>query len=294
MAKEKERMLLVDGNNLLLRAYFKFKGKGFTNGKVQTGGIYGFFKILHANIVRFRINKVVICFDHRKSKHRLDIYPEYKAHRQKISEDWTNIFSVQFPIIRRILRNLGITYIWDNNCINEAESDDYLALLYQRNCVSNDIFLLSSDEDFVQLLNYPNIKIINPSKDALITTKNCKEVYGYEYNQAVDMKVLIGDTSDNITGVKGVGPKTALKILEKQTAKQYLDKVDPALYKRNLLLIDLFYYLTKHPITELPIHGKKHKKDMVTLNVLFEKYHFKSFMASEFIKPFKQLKSTTV
>lgn len=73
------------------------------------------------------------------------------------------------------------------------ESDDYIALLYQKNCLSQ-VYLLSSDEDFVQLLAFPNIKLINPSKDMLVTSKNCKDVYGYTPEQAVDMKILCGET----------------------------------------------------------------------------------------------------
>lgn len=294
-----ERILLVDGNNALIRAYFKFKGKGFSNGNIQTGAIYGFFKILYSNIVRFKITSVVVCFDAFKSKKRLEIYPEYKATRKKISEDWDQIFRVQFPIIRRILRNMGIVYVWDNKRINEAESDDYLALLYQKNCLS-EVYLLSSDEDFVQLLNYPNLKIINPSKEEVITPKNCKSIYGYEVNQAVDMKILCGDSSDNISGMHGVGPVTALKFLEeyqsidkylksKEVAKKFPKKELEELFKRNRTLIDLFYYLTQVSIEEIPYHSKKRIKNPVTLNLIFEKYQFKSFMAKEFLSVFKNL-----
>lgn len=229
------------------------------------------------------------------------MYPEYKAHRKRISEDWDQIFKVQFPIIKRILRNLGIVYVWDNKRINEMESDDYLALLYQKNCLSQ-VYLLSSDEDFVQLLAFPNIKLINPSKDMLVTSKNCKDVYGYTPEQAVDMKILCGDTSDNIPGIKGVGPKTALKFLEEYgSIREFLksdhgDKKFPKselepIFKRNQLLIDLFYYLTKVNPEVIPYHDKKHAMDKITLNEVFEKYQLKSFMSSEFMKPFKQLKT---
>lgn len=298
---KEERILLVDGNNCLMRAHFKFKNKWFSNGKIPTSAVYGFFKILYSNIVRFKITSVVVCFDCHRSKLRTDMYPEYKAHRKRISEDWDQIFKVQFPIIKRILRNLGIVYVWDNKRINEMESDDYLALLYQKNCLSQ-VYLLSSDEDFVQLLAFPNIKLINPSKDMLVTPKNCKDVYGYTPEQAVDMKILCGDTSDNISGIKGVGPKTALKFLEEYgSIREFLksdhgDKKFPKselepIFKRNQLLIDLFYYLTKVNPEVIPYHDKKHAMDKITLNGIFEKYQLKSFMSSEFMKPFKQLKT---
>ena len=73
---KEERILLVDGNNCLLRAHFKFKNKGFSNGKIPTGAVYGFFKILYSNIVRFKITSVVVCFDCHRSKLRTDMYPE--------------------------------------------------------------------------------------------------------------------------------------------------------------------------------------------------------------------------
>lgn len=299
--KKKEKLLIVDGNNLLLRAYFKFKNKGFSNGTISTGAIYGFFKILYSNITRFNISEVVIAFDCHRSKLREEVYPEYKQHRKRISEDWDQIFKVQFPIIKRILRNMGITYIWDNHGINDMEGDDYLALLYQKNCLQ-EVYLLSSDEDFVQLLEFPNIKIINPSKDMIITSKNCKEVYGYEPKQAKDMKILCGDSSDNILGLKGVGPKTALKFLEEFGSissfiasgstqdKKFEKKQLKRVYDRNRLLIDLFYFLTKVDTEKIPYHIKKRSWDSITLNRIFQKYQLKSFNSSEFIKPFKKLK----
>ena len=136
----------------------------------------------------------------------------------------------------------------------------------------------------------------------LVTSKNCKDVYGYTPEQAVDMKILCGDTSDNISGIKGVGPKTALKFLEEYgSIREFLksdhgDKKFPKselepIFKRNQLLIDLFYYLTRVNPEVIPYHDKKHAMDRITLNEIFEKYQLKSFMSSEFMKPFKQLKT---
>lgn len=288
--KINENLLIVDGNNTLMRSYFKFKNKGFSNGKVNTGAVYGFFKILHSNIVRFKITQVVVCFDFHRSDIRKKAYPEYKAQRKKISEDWDDIFKVQFPIIKRILRNMGITYIWDNKEVNDLEADDYLALVYQKNIVQN-TFLLSSDEDFVQLLAYPNIKLINSAKDELVSANNCKKVYGYKPEQAVDIKILCGDTSDNINGIKGVGPKTALKILEKGTAKDYMESKGLAeLYNRNRLLMDLFYYLSRVKVREIPYHEKGGYNSR-NLLMIYDTYQLKSFMAPEFTKVFKNLKT---
>lgn len=299
--KNKPKILLVDGNNALYRAYYKFNSKGFTNGEgFGTGAIYGFFKILHANVFRFQPDHLVICFDQSRSKHRMETLPQYKENRKKIGVDFESM-GKQKRVICRILRQMGIPYIKDTKYETEYEGDDFIALMYQKNATTHETIILSSDEDFVQLLNFPNTKIINPSKDLLITTKNCEEVYGYKPSQAVDMKILCGDTSDNIPGFKGVGPKTAIKFLEEyESIHKYLEgnKQDKKLvkkelsdiYNRNKFMVDLMYYLTQVPIDKVPVHQGKDKMNSVKLNTMFNKYKLMSFMSKEFIQPFKNLK----
>lgn len=296
---KREKLLLVDGNNTLYRSYFKFKGKGFTNTEgFGTGCIYGFLKILHSNIFRFTPDYVVICFDQSRSKLRMEKLPAYKEHRKHIGMDFEQL-DKQRRVLLRILRNLSIPYVKDTKYETEYEADDFIAHLYNQNR-DKEVFILSSDEDFVQLVNYPNVKLINPSKDLVITKNNCKEVYGYTTEQAIDMKILCGDSSDNIKGLKGVGPVTALRFLaEHGSIQDYLNSTSKEkinretlskLYETNKFMIDLLYYLDKVELDRLPIHYGCNKLNTVSLNILFEKYSLKSFMTKEFITPFKNLK----
>lgn len=289
----RKKLLIVDGNNTLFRAYYKFKGKGFTNSKgTPTGCIYGFFRILQHNIVRFDINRVIVCFDNKRSPYRLKIYPDYKGGRKDISMDYISIMK-QKNSICRILRNLGVSYVLDTKNKYPHEADDWITLAtdyyYQW-----DRYILSSDEDFVQLLS-KNVKIINPSKELIISTRNCEEVYGYTPEHALDTKIMVGDSSDNIKGFPGIGPKKAKAILEKYgTAQKYigsigdLDLTNKYFINNQLINLRDFQAVNRLKATDkVPYHRRRYNEDILTS--LFDHYSLKSFKSREFMDSFKKL-----
>lgn len=295
-------ILLVDGHNTLFRAYWKFKQKGFKGPSgVDTGAVYGFMKILHANIFRFQINQVIVTFDHRRSPIRKKLLPQYKEGRPNLAMDYESIM-IQKRIICKILRQMGVVYICDTKDETVYEGDDFIALMFQKNVVGNKVYILSSDEDFAQFI-CKGAHIINPSKDCVINKRNCEEIYGYTPDKALDMKMLTGDSSDNIPGYKGFGAKTATKFLEDYgSIFSYLNndlkhkKVDNDtmrnLYKLNTALIDLNYFITQYPLEDeqIPYRSKKQTMNLRILYIIFDKYGLKSFKIPEFIQPFKKLK----
>lgn len=289
-------LLIIDGENLLHRAYHKFIKFKSADG-MPTGAIYGFLKILHSNMFRFGPEYVIITFDNGRSKHRTKILPEYKSGRKKLGMDYDSL-QLQKKVIMKILKRLNVPYVFDKKFVNHYEADDYIALF--TNLFKGDITILSSDKDFHQRIN-KRVKVMSPSKDVLISEANCKKLTGYNPNQCVDYLSMVGDESDAIPGYRGIGEKKGVAFLEKYgnilpflesnkeepgVNKQLLKEV----YLKNQMLIDLEFFISTNKLkkADIPVvYGKKVNTDK--LNLLFNKYTLSSFQSNEFINPFKQL-----
>lgn len=296
--KKNNLLLVVDGENLLHRSFHKFHNLKSSDG-VDTGAVYGFMKSLHSNIFRFNPHSVVITFDNGRSKHRTDILPDYKGKRAaKLGMDYESL-QAQKKKIRRILRLMNIPVIFDNPFKNQYESDDYICWVTMN--YPGKIIILSSDKDFAQLIN-DNVKQMNPSKDLLVTTNNCKATMGYSANECVDYLSLIGDTSDNIPGVPGIGEKKARIFLDEYgSIGNYLSGIaQSGVPNANMTkgktmgmeLIDLRYFVLKHPLksNQIPVrYGKGFNQDR--LDVIFKKLSMNSLRSEEFLTAFKQLRT---
>jgi len=298
--RNKPLVLLIDGENLLHRAFHKFENLKSTDGK-PSGAIFGFFKSLHMYLVRFNPFKVVISFDNGHSKYRTKILPNYKGHRKNISYDYESLQEQKSEIIR-ILRMLRIPYIYDKLRISNYEGDDFLAYLYLRTRGEFKYLLISSDKDFNQLLGV-DLKIYNPSKDRIITHLNCKDIFNYSPGECVQYLSLVGDDSDDIPGLRGYGPVKTRKFLDKYVnIEGALDKgsdypkKDRGLLRyvmeRNRKLIDLRWFIKKHPRPKisnlLKIYNKKKIQEDRFRRKCIE-YSLNSMLTIEFMKPFKEL-----
>jgi DNA polymerase-1 len=290
----KETLLVVDGENLLHRSYHKFIKFKASDG-TPTGAIYGFLKSLHSAIFRYNPTSVIITFDNGRSKHRTKILPGYKGSRKKLGMDYDSLQS-QKKVIRKLLKYLCIPVIFDKPFKNEYESDDYIALITR--LYPGKVMILSSDKDFDQLIS-KRVKIINPSKDSVISIYNCKAIKGYEPHECVDYLSLTGDTSDNIPGAKGIGPAKARILLDTHgSVRRYLDmdeegvnKVLQNAYWMGQELIDLNYFLDAHPIDNKDIPIKYGKTINISkLGKYYNMYSLVSFKSAEFLNVFKKLK----
>lgn len=293
-------LLLIDGENMLHRAYHKFERLKSKDGK-PSGAIFGFMRSLHSMVFRFKPKYVVVTFDNGKSKFRLNLCPDYKAGRSKINMDYESL-QKQKRVIRRLLRVLNISTIFDKNFDNDWEGDDFIAYVTTQHIYNydGDVVIVSSDKDFCQLIS-KKVKIFNPSKDAVISRNNCRELMGYSEHECVDYLSLVGDSSDNIKGLKGIGDKKAKEFLKKYNSlHNYINNADDVfngmpkeetkeVWERNRLMIDFLSFMKAVPLTYLPIkYGKG--INYHRLLTITNSYDLLSIQTEEFIKTFKKLK----
>lgn len=303
MKKDVKSYLLVDGEGLLHQSFHKFLNFKTPDGK-PSGAIYGFFKSLHHYIYRFHTDGLFIVFDNGHSKYRKEVLPNYKAHRKNISIDYESLQS-QKKVIIKICRLLRINYIFDKEFSLNYEGDDFLAYLTLKYLPKKSkITIITADKDFNQLLKGNTVKVFNPRKDQLVFESNCKELYGYSAKETVDYLSLVGDSSDDIPGYRGMGPAKTRQFLDKYgSIENYLNGSDYLkgddnhqkmleLFNRNRLLIDLKYYVNKYEFNpnELPL---KTYKDPVKIKLkeftsICNEYSLGSFLNNNFIKTYEE------
>lgn len=286
----KKTVLLIDGENILHQSFHKFEKLKSTDGK-PSGAIFGFFKSLHMYLTRFEPDEVYVSFDNGHSPVRMKLLPNYKGHRKNISVDYESL-QKQKSIIMKMLGMLRINYIFDKKKSTVYEGDDFLSYLAIKKFQSEKMILISSDKDFNQLLSN-NLRIYNPRKDEMIRMDNCKELFGYHSHETVEYLAMVGDTSDDIPGFKGIGPVTARKILDEyKSIYKYLEakpnKEYQEAWERNRKLIDLFWFVGNVPLDKIPLKRKK-TFNYDKFRKLCIEYSLASFLTKEFIKPFKEL-----
>ena len=207
-----KKILLIDGNSMANRAFYATMGRMMkTPAGISTNAVYGFFQIMFKTIEEENPDKIIVAFDISSSEKRTKIFSEYKAGRHKTPEDLT----IQFPIIKELLRMMNIPIVQKDG----IEADDILgAIAKKEGKKGNKIIILTGDRDYFQLVDM-NVNIRYPKtimgKTEYIIYDNYKvnEEYGLTPEKLIEVKALMGDASDNIPGVKGIGEKTALKLI---------------------------------------------------------------------------------
>lgn len=207
-----KKILLIDGNSMANRAFYATMGRMMkTPTGISTNAVYGFFQIMFKTIEEEKPDKIIVAFDISSSEKRTKIFSEYKAGRHKTPEDLT----MQFPIIKELLRMMNIPIVQKDG----IEADDILgAIAKKEGKKGNKIIILTGDRDYFQLVDM-NVNIRYPKtimgKTEYIIYDNYKvnEEYGLTPEKLIEVKALMGDASDNIPGVKGIGEKTALKLI---------------------------------------------------------------------------------
>jgi len=242
----KNKLYLIDGMSVAFRMYFAMAKSNFVNKNNEpTGAIFGFANMITNLLERLEPQNIAVCFDCREKTFRHNLYSEYKANRTAFPEE----LGVQLPYIKSFLDLVGISRIE----FPGYEADDIIGT-YCNQCLLNDweVYCWTTDKDFYQLLD-KGINIIRNSKIReefeVIDVDSVKKVFGVCADEVIDYLALIGDASDNIPGVKGIGEKTAIPLIEQyktiENIYQNIDKIDKPRLKQMLLEGKENAYLSK-------------------------------------------------
>jgi len=229
-------LLAVDAYSIIHRAYHAFPTSLVTKDGMLVNAAYGFTTMLLDVLIKYQPDHVFIAFDSPGGTFRHTIFPDYKANRGPSDED----LHKQIPLVKEIVASLNIPSVAEKG----YEADDILGTVSKvaHSQENLDVLIVSGDRDLLQLVNkhvsvllpkgsFKNLVVFNPEK--------VQEYWGVLPEQVVDLKALMGDASDNIPGVKGIGPKTAQTLITKYGSLEELYKhIDEVTGRTKQLLVD--------------------------------------------------------
>ena len=214
-----EKIVFIDGNSLLNRAYFALPVLNDSQGR-NVNAVYGFINLLLKVLKDYTPTKLVVAFDKHGHNFRKDVYSLYKANRKGMPDDLAS----QMPILHQLLESLHVKVVEQAG----IEADDIIGTLSKK--FAQPCFVVTGDKDLLQLVD-DKVTVLLTKKGLTevesVTPDNIESLYGLTADQIVDYKALRGDTSDNIPGVVGIGEKTATALLAQfKTLKGVYDNVE--------------------------------------------------------------------
>lgn len=275
------KLLLVDGSALLHRAYHAYPPFTTKSG-IVVGAVYGVASILISALDEVKPTHVMVAWDLPKPTFRHLKYVGYKAQRPKADSEMVE----QIPLVKDVIKSMGIVQIAEE----EYEADDIIGTLSKMGSEENEVVILTGDQDTMQLVS-PHVRVLTPAKGqnppVLYGPDEVWNKYGVHPEQIVDYKALIGDSSDNIPGVAGIGPKGAANLIKmfgsleriyrdikevqtqfgELTAKKLADGKDSAYLSQDLSRI----------VTDMP------------LKISLDEMEYKSFATEEVKQKFEEL-----
>lgn len=202
--EEKEPIILVDGSSYLFRAYHALPPLMNSKGQA-TGAVFGVANMLKKLLVAYPTHHVAVVFDTKSKNFRHELYPDYKANRPEMPEELAS----QIKPLHDLIQAMGVPLI----AVEGIEADDVIGTLAkQANEHDHHVIISTGDKDFAQLV-CEKITLINTMSNTHLDEAGVFEKFGVKPNQIIDYLALMGDTVDNVPGVPGVGPKTAVKWL---------------------------------------------------------------------------------
>lgn len=277
-AKDTERLYLIDGSAYVYRAFHAVRGLANSKG-MPTNAIFGFTRMLIKLIQEREPEYVVMFFDAKGPTFRHEMYSQYKANRPPMPEDLV----CQLPYIKQVTAGFNIPVVE----MSGYEADDLIGT-YARlaETAGFEVVMVTADKDFVQLVTGTTI-VWDPMKDKIIDMEGIRSEFGIEPSQTIDMMGFSGDSADNIPGVPGIGPKTALKLIQNfgsmeslyeridsvkspKQREKLLEYKDQALLSRKLVTIDT------HAPVEFSIQSLQvEPPDETVLGDLFQELEFR-------------------
>lgn len=284
-----EKIILVDGNNLLFRSYYAtaYNGNFMKNSKgFPTNALFGFTNMINKIVTEETPVYMIVAFDKGKTFRHKE-YKEYKEGRIDTPEE----LKKQFPVAQELLNYMGIKYYE----IDNYEADDIIGTFaeYCNKDSNYEGVIISSDRDLLQLISDDvEMKLLKQKDYIRYSKKTFEEEYGIKPARVIDLKALMGDASDNIPGVKGIGEKTALKLLHKYESLdgiyKHLDEIKGSTGikletdKENAYLSYHLATIIKDVPMDIHLEDIKYKgKDKQKLNELYEELEFYSFLKKE-------------
>jgi len=294
------RLLLIDSHAVIHRAFHSIP-KTLTYQGRPINAMYGFYSMLYSALSELNPKYLAFCLDAPGPTFRDKEYIAYRTQRKPADPDLKH----QFPLIIDSLKQSSLTYF----SLGGYEADDLLATLSQKVSQKNKIttYIITGDKDLMQLVN-PKVKLFMPVKGLsqiqIYNSSAVKNRLGVKPSQVVDLKALMGDSSDNYPGVAGIGPKTAVTLLEKYTSLdniyKNLDDIKPTIRSKLAKDHDNAYLSQKLAQLETSVPVKFSLKDakITTQRIdqlieVLKAYNFKSLI-SRFIKKYQLPPKVTI
>ncbi|MCM2350005.1 MAG: DNA polymerase I [Bacteriovoracaceae bacterium] len=220
-----KKLIIIDISNYIFRAFFAIRPLHAPDG-TPVNAVYGVLSMIHNLIVKYQPTHILVARDTKEGSFRKEIYPEYKANRSAPPDE----LIPQFPLVDELVKVLGLPEIKAAN----YEADDVIgSVATQWKNDFDEILIASGDKDLMQFVDGP-IKMLDTMKEKTYGREDVKDKMGVYPEQIVDFLSLVGDTSDNIPGVAGIGPKGAQNLLEEfGTLEKILENIDSIRNKRS-------------------------------------------------------------
>ena len=203
-SKTPKKLILIDGSGFIFRAYHSLPPLTRKDG-TPVGAVYGYVNMLSKLLEQMPATHIAVIFDAARKTFRNEIYPEYKAHRPPAPDDLVP----QFALVRQATEAMNLPAIELKN----YEADDIIAT-YAKHAKERQIetIIISSDKDLMQLIG-EHVYMYDAMKNKYIKAEQVFEKFGVLPDKVIEVQALIGDSSDNVPGIAGIGPKTAAELI---------------------------------------------------------------------------------
>lgn len=282
---DNKKLMIIDGSSLLHRAFYALPLLTTKEG-IYTNGVYGFLTMFYRIKEEYDPGYVCVAFDKKGPTFRHKEYKEYKGTRDKSPTE----LAQQFPIIRDILKAMNVVVLE----MDEYEADDIAGTLAKMGEKEGlETILVTGDKDYLQLATNKTKVLITRkgiSEMEIFDRAKIEDVYGISPDELIDLKGLMGDKSDNIPGVPGIGEKTGLKLIREykniETVYENIDNLSGKKLKENLIENETIAYLSRklgEIITNVPLDSdiedlKTQEPDFEELLKIYQGFEFKSLI----------------
>ena len=281
MSKPKS-LYLIDGSSYIFRAYYGIRQFLSTSKGFPTNALYGFINMLQKVVKDEKPDYLAVTFDSKEKTFRHEMYADYKANREAPPED----LAKQFPYFEPLVQAFNIHSVR----VPGYEADDIMGTLAKKGAEEGlQVVIVSGDKDMMQLIG-PNIRMLDTMKNKWFDIEGVEEKFGVPPDRVVEVMGLMGDSSDHIPGVKGVGPKTATELIRKfgsiEELYERIDEVDKQKLREKLVQDKEMALLSRQLVTinssmelEFKLEDLKLKPSNITeLKKLFSEFEFSSLL----------------